>query len=411
MSGTLLLLEWSRPFGLLLLAWWIPLWILLRRKDRPRTVAIGTLDLWRDVGASSDVEAQRRSARIPPRAWLWILGILAGALAVTEPVRSAQPSAPLQRVFVDRSPSMYLPFEAQDSRTRYDVALELVLEDFDERDVSAQAREWQAAGTAVIRAAQPPASWSLAPRVAMPELDAALLHRGDLYLMTDVARESQAGLFASGGAAIPGLVGEWQGRALNWDGIQVQEGRALDPQGLHVIGELPAELAQLLTIWAAERGLERTGDAHSAALVIRVPSSEPTRPCRASRDEWSLEGRSGAIDEAADVWLRDDAGHALLSLPQPGEIVCGLRSVETLGGDPAAWAVSWARLFDAALLPRASLVSLTERQAAGAQATRPAQGAAPPVEVRSLPAAAWLAIFTLLAALAAFFPRSRPGGI
>jgi hypothetical protein len=41
-----------------------------------------------------------------------------------------------------------------------------------------------------------------------------------------------------------------------------------------------------------------------------------------------------------------------------------------LQGDPAAFAVSWAQLFDAALLPPRGVVALEERQAAGAASER-----------------------------------------
>jgi len=104
------------------------------------------------------------------------------------------------------------------------------------------------------------------------------------------------------------------------------------------------------------------------------------------------------------LWLAAPGG-APLVWSAPGRVEVGLSELAPAGGDPALFAVSWAELFDAALLPHPAVVPLMERADAGPPSRRepslppPEPAAAAPLT--RVPLDAWLAGLSALAALAA----------
>ena len=362
-------IEWTRPAGLLLLLWIVAIVWRLRRKDAPRELATGTLALWRVVTGEGAVVTADQKRHVPPRAWLWFLGLLAGSLAVLDPLAMRAPTTALYVFQMDRSPSMYLPFEQGGTTTRYERALQSALECLQTHSIPGDAREWRTRGQAAVRADQPPQEWALAPKLAQAELSPECHADEHLTLLTDRSIESAGGLIASGGAQALGWVAEFEGRALLWDGLLVRESDPLPPRSVAPGKSISGDLAELFGIWARERGhaLVSAGEAQYRYELGQGLSGDPLDP--------------------RVVWLE-------------------ARSTQELSTDPAFWAVQWAEILDEALPVRAGIVSLAERRAAGTASQRlglPLETLQPSP---GTPASAWLALSSLLCALGAFWPRS-----
>ena len=98
--------EWTRPWALLALALPVAVWLLSRRRERPRPVPVGTFLLWREAPREGGGEQARR--RVPPARLLAILAMVCAILALTGPRRPAASPREVWRIVVDRSPSTYL---------------------------------------------------------------------------------------------------------------------------------------------------------------------------------------------------------------------------------------------------------------------------------------------------------------
>ncbi len=126
-------------------------------------------------------------------------------------------------------------------------------------------------------------------------------------------------------------------------------------------------------------------------------------PVALERDGWRFTGMAaalGAEGAEGDVWLR--SGDKEYVRVRPGYIECGLLQTEKLGGDSASFAVSWAELFDSAVLPATGIIELEGRVAAGDEEVRRPYQASPPAEEVPLrggiPLSAWLALFAFVCA-------------
>jgi len=414
--SALLLLDgwgaWERPLALWLLLLPLLLLLWLRRPRKPQARATGTLALWREVLSERSQRASGPSRRLPPRILWLLLALVAGTLAVAGPRGRAVAAPELWRFEIDRSPSMFLPVEADAARTRYDAALEACLGWLEERGVAEPARLWRTEGVAELRAAAPPAAWSRAPRAPRPE-PSPTLGRPDgprWNLVTDTEPAGGwpgAGVVASGGAAIPGPVGEVAGRLLLWDGSRVLESDERAERRLRLDPSFPPELAELARIWADERGVAVI-PAGAAELELAVRGGEPGAVARGGRDGWTLEVALRAGGRAAEPelrpWLTDSQEGVPLVEAGPGRILLGFDRIVARGGDEGAFALSWSELFDRCLPPPPGVVSLAERRAAGEpalRAPRPSPGGAPRPEP-AVPPAAWLGAIAALAALLAF---------
>src|SRR6185503_12239169 len=232
---------------------------------------------------------------------------------------------------------------------------------------------------------------------------------------------AHAGLFASGGSAVFGAIAADGRTTWTWEGAEVRahaEPRAVavrvqEPAGL----VLPAVLERVLAAWCGARGFElaRTGTAETLLVLELVPESGPDEELVLERDGWRARARGARPDEHEDAlgseaedWLvaRAAAG-ALRPVVRvaPGRIQVALRELAEPTGDPALFALSFARLFDRAALPPAGVVALAERQAAGEPRSVPGEPAEAStgagVELGPVLDAA-LAAGALLCALAAF---------
>lgn len=341
MSG----LEWTRPLGLLALA--LPIAVLLasRLLARPAEIATGTLDVWKRVLAARPRDATRSRLRIPPAVWLLAVGLALGALALAGPRRPTSASREL-RVLVDRSPSMGLPLG---TGTRRDRAV-------------AMARAWigeNAPGASV--------EWLERRDSFGPEDD-----RAETLWVTDAAPRpppQRAGFVASGGDAVPGAIAVDGTTRFDWDGDRIVEVPGAAPKRrVGVSGALPKPIADVLAAWAEARGaiVGEGGD----SLVLATSGSGPRRDVQVARDGWSARAVAAGAPSALATWLEDAEHRALVSYA-PGRIESSIVSMSDPEGDPAAFAVSWARLFDDAVLAPPGVVELGERRGAGKEAIVP----------------------------------------
>jgi hypothetical protein len=142
----------------------------------------------------------------------------------------------------------------------------------------------------------------------------------------------------------------------------------------------------VLVAWCEARGLELArASEHDTLLHVELEPGNEGGELVLERDGWRASGR-GTLPELGEgaereVWLaaRTPAGATLPVVRfGPGLIGVGLRELGEPAGDPALFALSWARLFDRAALLPLGVVPLAERRSAGASVRVP--GTPPPPE-------------------------------
>lgn len=253
------------------------------------------------------------------------------------------------------------------------------------------------AGPPVALGAGCPGDWSRAPRVAQPEPAWAAFDRLGTIWVTDRVPEDPgqwAGHVASGGAAVPGVIGTTRASggapaALHWSGEPAEAPTAVEggPSArVSIDPSLPAPLADFVALWAADRGVTvidgAGGDAPVELTITQGPVGDSHSSDRVGRDGWSALVKTSTAEPTvpAEVegvesderggayrlvpWLFTEGGAAALS-SGPGAIECGIVEFLTPPNDRAAFAVSIAALLDGAILPHPAVVSLSERRDAG----------------------------------------------
>jgi hypothetical protein len=381
---TELALSFARPGAAWALLLAPALLLLLRLLARPPEVVVGTLELWKDVPGAAPRGAGARG-RLPPWALVAALGLLLGALAWLGP-RGARARAERRwTCVVDLSPSMGLA-ASPGGVTRLDAALAAATAWLAENAGRADRVRWLAEGRAPLELSareRPRSTWLAGDEETSAEPAWELHDEPGTLWITDrappVPRE-HAGLFAGGGAAVPGAIAADGRETVRWDGGALERvptaGRlavlVLEPGG----AALPAVVERVLAAWSAARGLEVSRESGGGALLTLAlePLDGPVAPVALARDGWSATGVTALadeLDERADLgedWLvgRGEAGPGpVVVRARPGRVTLALRELSEPAGDPALFALSWARLFDrCARLPE-GVVPLAERLAAG----------------------------------------------
>jgi hypothetical protein len=111
--------------------------------------------------------------------------------------------------------------------------------------------------------------------------------------------------------------------------------------------------------------------------------------------------------DAASAWLTDPRG-AVWCRASPGLIAVELVELDVEPGCEAAFAASWAALFDQSLTPPAGCVTFAERQACEAAVAPPPDAGMPAtVEEERRERAPWLGALAALAALCAVLVGTR----
>ncbi len=403
MNGLSIDIAWERPWALVLLA--IPLAILFWSRRRPAAREIATSDLatWRAASTPGAAARPHTPRRVLLALVLALAALGCAALALAGPHSSAE--RPQWTCVFDTSPSMSL---ANGTASRGEQALEMA------RRLAAEHDADLAIATptpgADLFGGWPPAAHSAG--VAEPAAFAEWDVPGALWITDEIPHERPrfAGFVASGGVAVPGPVGVDGADRLDWDGEHLVRRAGEAPVRRLVLEGLRSDardepLARVVAAWAAARGIvvvsgTRTEQEDSeVVLEIRIGGQFAPGDVVAGRDGWRATGeRYGfggivpGIPAHLTPWLR--AGDEVLVGWQPGSI-----DVSWIPGEPAAaaaFAVSWARLFDESVRPAHSIVPLEERVGAGAAAAVAPTSAA--VGVRGSPA--W--ILAALAAVLAF---------
>ncbi len=381
--GGVLALTFLEPWGLLGLVAPLVLVLLGLARHSSREVFLGTVKFFR-----ADTEIQGTASRWRLPAWLVaaVVALVLGALAMARPGYEAPPPrGVVLDLVIDESPSMFLPVDPQEpgGPRRIDTALE---------SFQAWAEEWEAnqegdvfirvVGGALLRwkdLTVPDPGRLRRPEPLWPALD-----RPGTVWITDHARANRArvhaGVFASGGAAVPGPISAGPAGDVIWRADGQHEFRTADPSAptLFISPNTPDLVRELAEIWADDRGLQLHSNGEGVALAITTgggTSATEGELLTVGRDGWQATVRipgPEVLAEAGEPWLLDPAGRAVVTRT-PGEVRLWLSEWAMPPDDLAAFAVSWTALFDLARLTPLSVLEVGERQAAGAALADPPQ--------------------------------------
>jgi len=389
-------LGWARPEALVALAAPLVFLALLRLLERAPPRVTGTLALWKEL-APSHAAGRRARGRVAPWAWITALGLLCAALAWAGPRGARAAPPPPWTLVVDLSPSMGLPAPGDGGTTRLEAALGTAQAWIEAHAEPRAPVRWITAERAPLvlrRGERPPPSWLDPEAGSAPDWS---LHDlpGTLWVTDrapDVPRAA-AGLFASGGSAVPGPIAADGARTLVWEGdaLRTEERpRALavrlkEPEG----ARLPAPLERVLEVWCEARGyaLARAPREGTQLVVELAATSDSGEELRCGRDGWraSARGVAAAPPEddplAAEDWLvgraADGAERALVRA-RPGRIELGFGALSEPEGDSVSFALSWARLLDRCVRPPSDVLALEERLEAGPALALPGRAAPVP---------------------------------
>ena len=402
-------IELARASALGLLVLPVVLLLLARRPGRPERLATGTLEVWRAVAGARPKAARGARPRIPLDVWWTALALTLGALALAGPSPERAPTELEWRFVVDRSPSMYLPagrdafegdLEGVEGRTRIELALERAEAFADE--VGGRVT-WVGLEDAGRRASLTP------PRIARAAPSWSSCDAPGTVWVTDRAPDivrAHAGLVASGGPAAPGPVGTLGSTRLDFDGERVVEVEDGAPTlSLQVDAALPEQLRELADYYAEARGFAVNGSG-SVALALRSVGKGPDAIVRAAQDGFAFTARAAASGVPGELngvrptpWLRAAQDDLALIAAAPGVVFVALRELAELRGDPAAFPVAFAALFDEHALPAPGVVAMEERLPAGEPRFEPPR--TPPESPTPASKPPWIAVLVLGALAAA----------
>ena len=433
-----LAIEWTRPLALWSLSLAPLLWLLSRRLQRPRLRATGTLALWERLERAPRSGAGGARGT-PPAVRFAIAALALAGLALAGPRWAEPPRRALWTVVVDGSPSMGLPRDGprgpgEAATSRLEVAVARAVELLAEVAAAEDLVRWTRRGHEDVElaiGARPSQAWCAIGPWFDPEPRWELHDEPGVLWVTDrapVEGARAAGWVASGGVAVGGTIAvDGTSSLIAWavDGSTRVAGSAprRDVAVLSHPGVEASSLVELFELWRRERGHARASGpgVAGAALVLEFgESAGPATPVVAGRERWSLRGEVATaapslVEDApaeAELWLtgRDEDGvDRPVVVASPGRIRTAWRRVDEPAGDPAAFALSWSRLFDAWIHPVPGVVPLAEREDAGALDVRAPSapeardgdpGPAAPRRPHDAPAA-WLAVAAAVLGLVA----------
>ena len=186
----------------------------------------------------------------------------------------------------------------------------------------------------------------------------------------------RAGWLTAGGGPVPGWAAREGSVGYHYDGERLEpRPDAFAPRVVVADPGLAPLVLGVVEAWAGARGhaLERRPAAKTEAGEVPALRIDRARGAelgsvRLARDGWWLEGPTRATERAGTVWLEAPPGSPVVTW-ESGVVAWGLGGAE-LGGDSAAFAISLARLFDAAVLSDPEVVPVAERRSAGAPGYR-----------------------------------------
>jgi hypothetical protein len=400
---------WALPAPLVL-AWW------LSRATGASVAPTGALEVWREVGAEAPRVA-RRSWRWSPRTAAAVASLVAAILALAGPFLVPREAPTMWSAIVDASPSMALPDAAgfprgQRAAERAQRLLASVVAPGDEV-------EWRlvSGGRTLERASQPNPQWwsTQSARRGLARPDWARFDALGTLWVTDRGVGTSprlAGLCASGGVAGRGAMASWPGARLAGDGeTWAVEAAERSPRVNLAAAQRSSAIGRAVAAWASARGVELVEGYAPDEVELNIVFAPPerARPAVGARGGWRIEGAAGELGGAAaldETWARDATDPArVLVRASRGRVECAFAADHVVRGDSAAFAVAWAELLDAALLPIAPTAPVDAFTQASEALERAPQR---PLDERrpARPFAHVLAVSAaLLALLAAFLKR------
>lgn len=432
------LLAFAQPLGFAALLAPVLFLIAARERGKAEPRLVGSLEIWRRVAGDRQEATRARKAPLTPRIWLVALAMALVGLALTGPSWTTEAQPRIWRVVLDTGGSNGLPTDAESgaAQTRFDVAVargvDWSRENFDGDQVlwlGALASDGAVSAEACAPGARPskaflerarlgaaPRSWEAFDAVDCLWLPTSGVHQEPRYAARPrLAYEAGAGPVQDLG----GGQGLWFDAAGNLS--QAPLPTDLPRASLRLFGEVTragTALGDLARIWAASRGLAVTGGEDrqpGEVLVIRsggqADGSAPDASASLGRDGWRARGswpESSELPMAGATWLgyRDRP----LVRWRAGSIEVALEQLDQPSGDPAAFAVSWATLFEQAALPGPGIVSVAERRAASLPELLRgrAGGATEVMPAKDTPLAPVLAILAACLLFAITFRGGRP---
>lgn len=402
-----------------LVALGVPLLLLLLsfRRERPESVYTGTFALWRGAGEGS---GERRRRRLPLSRLALILGWVAGALALAGPRVVPEEEALIWKVVVDGGSGLLLEHSDSEGRStgsgrRLDVAMELLES---RAALSGAELEFFVDGVRGLRpVGRDPAGWTelgLGNRV-----DAVKHDRAGVVLLTDRSPDHAVrygGVLTSGGGPVFGPVAFSDGQLIEWTGTSLLPSQLHRAARVHLEGEGPSLLMDLVEMWAQSRGLEVTAEPDDAAVLRIQFQGGRGEPARLARDGWSAIAEVAVPRPGEEVllesWLSAQVGGRNIPVAawSPGLALIGIRSMGEPTGEPGAFPVSWAEFLDRAVSGGSEVVPMELRADAGEPAFQAPSIGSLGSHPQPRSWASELAFVTaLLVALAVFLGEGRPG--
>jgi len=377
--------QFGSPLGLLALA--IPIVYLLfaRHLVHIERRLVGSLVLWRRV---AEVESQaRQGGRITWRTLLLFLALTAIALTAGGPELSLPREVRTWSLVLGRGPAGGLSNARAEGgvHTRLEGAVAAGVA-FAKEQPRGDRFRWIGVSGQVFeagRSAAPPPDF-LQAALRGPERKWGAWDRGDcLWLPVSGAGPAaqQAGVSRDRLAAAPGIVARTDAGTWAWAGdaeMGLQLAAVAARPVVWVSGAALAEgepLRRFVEAWATARDADVVTSAAEAVLHVTSPArGEPVASVRVGRDGWLASATPASLADKRGLgltpFLRTDgityAGSA------PGRIELGFVHLDEPEGDPAAFAVSWATLFEETVLAPPGVVAVALRRAAEPQEKAPA---------------------------------------
>ena len=434
------LLTFAQPLGFAALLAPVLFLVAARERGKAEPRLVGSLEIWRRVAGDRQEANRARKAPLTPRIWLMALAMALVGFALTKPSWTTAAEPRIWRVVLDTAGSNGLP--ARDGSdagpTRFDQAVARGV-DWSRENCSGDQVLWLGAqapdGTVVVELCAPGARPSKAfldrARLSAIPRSWEIFDAADcLWLPTSgvpeppryAARPSLE--FGVGPGPVQDLGG---GEALWLDAAGNLSSDLLPPDlprpSLRLLGEVTdagTALGDLARIWAASRGLAITvGESSQPGEVLFIRSGgvpeqgAPDAGATLGRDGWRARAswpENGELVMAGLTWL----GYQDRPLVRwrAGAIDVAFHQLDQLSGDPAAFAVSWATLFEQAALPGDGIVSVAERRAASLPKLLRgrAEGATEVMPAKDTPLAPALAILAACLLFAITFYGGRPTG-
>ena len=326
----------ERPWAAALYLLPLLVFLLSLRRDQPREVLLGTARFFPPGETTSGARSKRQ---LTPDRIAAIVALVCAVTALLGP--KPMPKKHGRDAFallVDRSPSMYLEHDSLsgDADRRIDVAIEMALAAIEDHPTEVDV-VWLDDGIEVGTGVDAPVELLEPPRIPREEPVFEAFDRDGVIWVTDALRASRrefAGVAASGGAVVPGPVAVTSSGTLAWNGVGrvVDAGSDAPRARVRIAPDVDPLFARFVELWARERGLLVTSDIGEEDVELEVVSASAT----------ALEARPGIAEVGPSVR-------------------------QSALDDPAAFAVTWSKRLDGALLTPRGVVSIDERRSAGAE--------------------------------------------